>query len=770
MTVPAQTPVTSTVGDGATLVFAFAWRLDDADWMRVTLDGVAKVRALDYVIEGATVRFLIPPAVGVKIALARRSPDVQAKALPNINSVRPQSLEQAYDLAVMAQQELRERLDRAVVSPFGEAGLSLPPLASMEGKVLAVKNGQFMPLTPADSASAAAAWDLSNVPAFLGRAGLNINQRTILDDVPAVHVLAVLAGTNTVDLSPWIQTTLNRGGLIDTLGFTYLAQGLSLNVPGTRLTGSGLFRLPAVTPGGVAMFTLAASNLSIDAGVVLDGASIMTAGAFHTGVVNDRAVDRARIDCAVRNFSFKGVVIGDNNGAWANGWVRIGAQVENVGWTGIDGYGCAVLELNGSSVSRTGYHAYDIQNNALVVGGVMRSSKATPPFRIYNLAGSLGGVEGGAGIYRDHNQRMVMIGGTFEDNLNTATPYDMVMLGEHDLTLAEPQMEHWVCVVRNASGAAFDATSNTTGQVTIYNASPLGTVLISKDRGGKIDNVTLKVTVLGGSIGISFTTPVIYGARTVTTTAGSANVVLSDASNLVQGMVVTAATIPAGRKIISLNPATGAAVLSSGVGVAAGTVAATVRGVLELSDINIDLQAYGTVYGVAVDDGIDGYVTYSNVNIAGDISTTSSTDVYINPSAAPPSGITVTAKRKTASPKLLATWNSYAPAIVAAGGVSPTFANVDGRWSYGPDKTVSLSISFDITAVGSGTGFLYIPTPAAFPGRSGKRTGVLFQSVGGGAAYQAYLLDGGIQVYSLGGGYPPLLNSNFIVTVTYEAG
>lgn len=199
MTVPAQIPVTPFAGDGATKVFAFAWRADSTATVLVQVNGQQAVQGVDFVVEGATVRFMTPPAAGVLGAIYRRSVDAQAKSFPNTASLKPGSIEDAHDQHVLAIQELRAQQQSAVSSPIGEAGQVLPSRASLKGK--------FVYGDPVTGALSAAPGAITGLPA--SDFGASLIGGSALDASGKIVVQAAVAGAVQRTLSNKMLDSIN---------------------------------------------------------------------------------------------------------------------------------------------------------------------------------------------------------------------------------------------------------------------------------------------------------------------------------------------------------------------------------------------------------------------------------------------------------------------------------------------------------------------------------------------------------------------------------
>lgn len=138
MTVPVQSAEAAYEGDGATVRFSIpaGWR--DAAHVFVSVAGDTLEQGVDFTVDEGDGEVVLEtaPAEGAVVAVWRRTPASQAKAFPNTDSVTPKSIEDGLDLEALRGQEDRARLDRALATPIGEAGLTLPAAGDRAGLVL----------------------------------------------------------------------------------------------------------------------------------------------------------------------------------------------------------------------------------------------------------------------------------------------------------------------------------------------------------------------------------------------------------------------------------------------------------------------------------------------------------------------------------------------------------------------------------------------------------------------------------------------------------
>ena len=124
-------------GNGVTVVFPYGFRILGATHLTVvrTTNGVDDVvNPSDYSVTnvgdaaGGNVIFTLAPAVGHAITIIRNAPFTQDTDLENQGAYYAETVEAALDLAAMRDQQLEERLDRAVQIPVGADPSTLPGL------------------------------------------------------------------------------------------------------------------------------------------------------------------------------------------------------------------------------------------------------------------------------------------------------------------------------------------------------------------------------------------------------------------------------------------------------------------------------------------------------------------------------------------------------------------------------------------------------------------------------------------------------------------
>lgn len=124
-------------GNGVTTVFDYDFRILEASHLTVvrTINGEdSVVNPSDYSVSGVgaanggTIQFTVPPAPGEAITIIRNMPFTQEIDLENQGPYYAETVERALDAAAMRDQQLEERLDRAVTVPVGANPSVLPTL------------------------------------------------------------------------------------------------------------------------------------------------------------------------------------------------------------------------------------------------------------------------------------------------------------------------------------------------------------------------------------------------------------------------------------------------------------------------------------------------------------------------------------------------------------------------------------------------------------------------------------------------------------------
>ena len=142
MTVPVQAAEAAYPGDGVSVRFGIPSGWQDAAHVFVAIDGVALIQGEDFEVDAEAGDAVLTSAAadGSRVAVWRRTPVGQPKAFPNVDTVRPRSLEDGLDVVTLRQQENRAQLERGVSVPIGDTGLSLDAAPVRAGGLYAFDN------------------------------------------------------------------------------------------------------------------------------------------------------------------------------------------------------------------------------------------------------------------------------------------------------------------------------------------------------------------------------------------------------------------------------------------------------------------------------------------------------------------------------------------------------------------------------------------------------------------------------------------------------
>lgn len=125
-------------GNGSTTVFAYGFRILDEAHITVvrTVDGVDTILTTGFTISGVgasgggNVTFSVAPTVGQTVTLIRNVPFTQQTDLENQGAYFAETVEEAFDLAAMRDQQLAEEMSRALKIPVGEDASVMDTLAA----------------------------------------------------------------------------------------------------------------------------------------------------------------------------------------------------------------------------------------------------------------------------------------------------------------------------------------------------------------------------------------------------------------------------------------------------------------------------------------------------------------------------------------------------------------------------------------------------------------------------------------------------------------
>lgn len=116
-------------GNGVTTVFAYGFRILDASHIKVvrTENGADTVLTTGFTVSGVgnavggNVTFAVAPTAAQKITLIRNAPFTQQTDLENQGAYYAETVEEAFDLAAMRDQQLKEEVDRSLRLPASAA-------------------------------------------------------------------------------------------------------------------------------------------------------------------------------------------------------------------------------------------------------------------------------------------------------------------------------------------------------------------------------------------------------------------------------------------------------------------------------------------------------------------------------------------------------------------------------------------------------------------------------------------------------------------------
>lgn len=477
--------------------------------------------------------------------------------------------------------------------------------------------------------------------------------RALIATFPTPLAQKVRAGTNRVDLAPYINRAIAQGGTFDLGGFTYLIAGRLDPGTGTHLTGKGIvLASPAfddsVRRDGLHMMIRIVDGLQIENGVVFDGNSITRSNFWLTGARNTGPVRNVIIDGVFRNLSFDGLDISRSGGAWRNSNIVTRATIENVGWIGANLEGIDGLVHDGLQVSRTGFHGIYVGHGRQVRGDGFRVDKSRPPYRIYDGPGGFGGQE--KGFLFGHFSTIGARWTHFRLFDNRHAGYDGFGIGE-DGPLADPesrdifaQGEIWY-----AGLFGFDVSTDMRAEIAVHHPKRQG-IQFGLDLGGTLSNIRVRALVEGNiedeAARFSATGSAV---RKVIMQAGSPEIVLTGGGDftVVPGQFANGAGIWPGTRVVE---AAGEKILLDRPVFATYSKArpATVifRAHILFTDCLLDIKVAGSRYGLGVQSDADGFTHYNNVRVTGDLSSASQSAIrQLNGTI--PTGVAITAKLRS---------------------------------------------------------------------------------------------------------------------------
>lgn len=125
MTLSTTSNTQSYTGNGSTTAFSFPYLFYANGDLNVFVDGVLQTITTHYTVSGAgdsnggTVTFLTAPANGEAVIIQREVDLLQNTDLENFDGNPADVTEKQFDLLVMADQQIDEAVDRAILAPLG---------------------------------------------------------------------------------------------------------------------------------------------------------------------------------------------------------------------------------------------------------------------------------------------------------------------------------------------------------------------------------------------------------------------------------------------------------------------------------------------------------------------------------------------------------------------------------------------------------------------------------------------------------------------------
>ncbi|WDZ80918.1 hypothetical protein PWG15_24510 (plasmid) [Ensifer adhaerens] len=621
---------------------------------------VAKVGGLSFDFFTITFAANVPATTEFVVSserVAERAVGVKKGTMLDMTALEKELSKQATVL-----QELRRDLDRALKVQFHHPPAAVP--GPQDNRVLGWRGGRLANVDPAEFINhagfataeqgfkadralqpGASGTEIGFVRAEAGavvRTALDKarERKSLLDFIPFDLHACIIAGTNTQDLTSYINSALATGGIIDTLKYTYLTKSRLLPVPGTRLIGHGTFKAifnsdadkfnDSAAGDGLNMMIRLCSDFRVDSGITFDGSSITTSNFWLYGARNAAAVNDLIFDATIENVSFTGIDISRNGGAWANSDIAVRGRIENCGWSGANLEGVTSLDHSGLSVYRTGWVGIFVGHCFNVVGDGFEANKGVPPYRIYNGPGSIGGGEGGFlfGHFGNHTARWTNF--LLYDNRNAA--FDGFGIGEDGSLLdAESTNIYAQGQIWYAGLFGFDVSSDMVADIQVWFPTHQG-IQIGLDLGGTLANIDIRAQVYNNqndeAARFSATGPAV---RNCSITKGSNSVTVNSGTGffLEPGQKITGIGMPANAYVGTVVGNTVTMVTTPGGSTPAnataayGSVSLTFRGIVNFVNIRLDIRAVNCIYGVGIESGADGYATYSNCEVVGDLSTVS---------------------------------------------------------------------------------------------------------------------------------------------------
>lgn len=302
------------------------------------------------------------------------------------------------------------------------------------------------------------------------------------------------AGDGVADDTAAIIAALASGRTVNLRGLTYKVSAVIAVASGKRLHGPGRLVPTSAFNGSWVVRVDAGSNTEVR-GVTIDGTSLLNASVVFGIRINGSTTDLLVQDCTVKNMTFTGIDVSGGAGSFTH--IRpqvLGCRVINTAWTGINMERATAGQIKGCSVDQTGYHgiAINAQSTDCRVSENF-ITKATAPSRIYNGAGSLGGVEGGFMITYDETVDRLVIDSNICDDNRTAA-FDGIGVGEDGTEFGSVVISN--NIVRRAGLFGIDPTGNCVCVGNWIEAAAEQGIHVGLDLGGIIRNVVVSGNVI----------------------------------------------------------------------------------------------------------------------------------------------------------------------------------------------------------------------------------------------------------------------------------
>lgn len=173
MPVPSQTPLKFHVGNGVTTLFAFDFKVANAEDLQVKFDGTIKVLGTDYTVTGAgndnggTITTTLAPGSGVVISLKRAMPIKRTRDWQELGELPSQTHDNDHDDPILMMQQIGLDAARSIrlrdEDATDSASLLLPLVADRANKYLGFTSGGALAMLAPAAVTVAAGSAVKNV-------------------------------------------------------------------------------------------------------------------------------------------------------------------------------------------------------------------------------------------------------------------------------------------------------------------------------------------------------------------------------------------------------------------------------------------------------------------------------------------------------------------------------------------------------------------------------------------------------------------------------